>query len=215
QHARAPQRPADIGGRARPPAGGGWPWGVRAAARVGGGVGPPRWAMVTDGYGRRASPAAAGSDGGSPPSTRYPAAVSRQTSQSGLMGLCTQGVAQPWATHDSMVFFDTSRPSRSNRGSFPPACVSRGSRWRRGASVGRMRVALCPDKTSPGGETWAPSLPCDARPMVSLPLTMIKDALTSSFLRYAKPIGEPNGGELSVRRVTAGCPRGFRRGSQG
>src|SRR5262245_44768751 len=36
--------------------------------------------------------------------------------------------------------------------------------------------------------------------MVSLPLTMIKDALTSSFLRYAKPIGKATGGELSVRR---------------
>jgi hypothetical protein len=32
-------------------------------------------------------------------------------------------------------------------------------------------------------------LPCGARAMARLPLTMIKDALTSSFLRYAKPIG--------------------------
>src|SRR5437870_5388590 len=78
--------------------------------------GAARRARVTQLYGRRAPRAAAGSDGGSPPSTRYPAAVSRHTNQSGLMGLCTQGVAQPWATHDSMVFLETSRPSRSKSG---------------------------------------------------------------------------------------------------
>jgi hypothetical protein len=37
---------------------------------------------------------------------------------------------------------------------------------------------------------------------------MIKDTLTTSFFRSAKPIGWTNGSGRTGRRVNAGCPRG-------
>src|SRR6478672_6693448 len=42
------------------------------------------------------------------PSARYPAGVSRQTSQSGFIGLAIQGSAHPWAMHASIVFLGIS-----------------------------------------------------------------------------------------------------------
>src|SRR5262249_60704957 len=56
------------------------PCGDHIVDRVDGGGGTARRAMVTDGYGRRALRAAAGAEGGAPPSTREPAAARGQAS---------------------------------------------------------------------------------------------------------------------------------------
>ena len=86
-------------------------------------------------------------------------------------------------------------------------------------SAAAPRSAVCRpqcDRTNrdPARKTGHCPFPAVLGPWSALPLTMIKETLTRSFLWSAKPIGYPNGSGLSLRRVTAGCPRGIRRRSQ-
>ena len=71
-----------------------------------------------------------------------PASVSRQTSQSGLIGLGIQGSAQPSRTQALMVCALKVWPSLSNKGSFPPGWPTpRLSHWRC-TTEGRRRGAV-------------------------------------------------------------------------
>src|SRR5262249_43980959 len=79
------------------------------------------------------------------------------------------------------------------------------------ASVGRTPAAMWPDKLRSRLEISS-LLAGRREPCGLLALTMIKDSLTSSFLRYAKPIGWQNGSGMSARRVNCPAARG---GSEG
>lgn len=69
--------------------------------------------------------------------TARPASVSRQTSQSGLIGLENQGSAHPATIQARMVRGETSRPPSSKSGSLPPACSSPRRSHRNCTGVGK------------------------------------------------------------------------------